>query len=913
MSRNGLSGCILMLTGVLSLSALGVVETADFVGDAYGNTNQWELSETTVDGNGRVFMNDGEAITSPTYDGAVVSLSLSAKMFGSGIAGSGSALIVEARSLSSESWDEVCRLVFVSGAATNETFTLPRGDNYRQFRLAFVKGVGTLRVGSFEATWRADGEVAVPHSLNAAEVNSDSFQATWAIDEPVECFLVDCWRESMTPWAGDKKWTEAFSKCVNATKNAKKLTSDTFDQYTDLAGWSGDYVYLPSGLDGVIQVNKTVTSVGWLVSPGLPALGSVELVVRTRAYVLQPDHVMPVFLIRDGATNEVASFELTESFKDCHCQIPEIREGDRLAFKSFSVGSQRRVLIDSVSLVEGFVPGAPITNFVCESEMVEYSENPGYLVEGLSAGSDYSFSVRAVSGGVTSETSAVCGIVTKTAGDVEDATEWSGVEASDITHASFRLDWPTVSGAAEYRVSVWTNVLQGASPGTVLWSESFSKAMASEGTTAISSDEKFGEDYADSSGWTIVSNVYPSVDAGTVRIGNTSKPGELMAPAMQLPEGCTLRVLARRQTAGEGAIFSAWRRSGDELFEIGEPCEIGEAVSECVWTLPEMGTGDCLVFRSGGGKKSYRTILDEVVILDGYSAGSAVPDYAVNSMMTDGLSYSDSDLTSAVWAYAVEAVDGAGAVIAAATNRVDLINPPPRPVLDAISVSEVLRKGGVRIWQEDFSAFTNVFPAGGNSADWVNGTTLPHWQAYYGGEAVTGITRNQGAKNTKGLYAYWATNELAETYSLGTMTTDDAEEFVYGIAFRNDTVFSARKVSVKYDGIQFGFKNSVQQTLVCECLVTNELVSVAADGAWMECADLSYSTSHDNESGLVSGKDLPVVTPLAADIVGLSVPKDHYFLIRWRRSAVSNGAAMAIDNLSVSFLVQSRPMTIVVR
>lgn len=904
-----------MLMGGLSLSALGVVETADFVGDAYGNTNQWELSETTVDGNGRVFMNDGEAITSPTYDGAVVSLSLSAKMFGSGIADSGSALIVEARSLSSESWDEVCRLVFVSGAATNETFTLPRGDNYRQFRLVFVKGVGTLRVGSFEVTWRTDGEVAVPHSLKAAGTDSDSFLAAWSIDEVVECFLLDCWYESMTPWAGNVRWSESFGRCINGTKNAKSVSGDLFDQYTDLAGWSGDYVYLPSGLDGVIQVNKTVTSVGWLVSPGLPALGSVELVVRTRAYVLQPDHVMPVFLIRDGATNEVASFELTESFKDCHCQIPEIREGDRLAFKSFSVGSQRRVLIDSVSLVEGFVPGAPITNLVCESEMVEYSEAPEHLVEGLSSGGDYFFSVRAVSGGVTSETSAVCGIVTKNAVDVEDATEWSGVEASDITHASFRLDWPSVSGASGYRISVWTNVLQGASRGTVLWSESFSKAMASGGKTAISNDEKFGEDYADSSGWTIVSNVYPSVDAGTVRIGNTSKPGELMAPAMQLPEGCTLIVRARRQTTGECAIFSMWRRSGESLSEIGEACEIGETMTECVWTLPEMGAGDCLVFRSAFGKKSYfRTILDEVEILDGYSAGSTVPDYAVNAMRTDGLSCAVSDMPSAVWTYAVEALDGAGAVIAAATNRVDLINPPPRPVLDAILISEVARKGGIRIWQESFDAFTNVFPTSGkNSADWVNGTTLPHWQAYYGGEPVTAITRNQGAKNTKGLYAYWATNELAETYSLGTMTSGTADEFVYGIAFRNDTVFPARKISVKYDGMQFGFRNSVRQVLVCECLVTNELVSVAADGAWMECADLAYGTSKDRESGLNSGEDLPVVTALAADIAGISVPKDYYFLLRWRRSAVSNGAAMAIDNLSVSFLIQSRPMTIVVR
>jgi hypothetical protein len=261
----------------------------------------------------------------------------------------------------------------------------------------------------------------------------------------------------------------------------------------------------------------------------------------------------------------------------------------------------------------------------------------------------------------------------------------------------------------------------------------------------------------------------------------------------------------------------------------------------------------------------------------------------------------------------VEAVNGAGGVVAVATNRVDLIDLPPQPVLDAISISGLSRKGGARFWQEDFGALANVFAAGKNQADWLNGTTLPHWQAYYGSASVAGITRNNGAGTQKGLYAYWATNKLASTYSLGVMTIGRADDFVYGLAFRNDTAFSARRVTVGYDGMQFGFKNSGTQELVCECLVTNELVTVAADGAWMECADLAYSTSKDIASGLNSGDDLPVVTPLAADIIGLSVPKDCYFLLRWRRSASMNGAAMAIDNVSVSFVSQSRPMTIVLR
>ena len=122
-----------------------------------------------------------------------------------------------------------------------------------------------------------------------------------------------------------------------------------------------------------------------------------------------------------------------------------------------------------------------------------------------------------------------------------------------------------------------------------------------------------------------------------------------------------------------------------------------------------------------------------------------------------------------------------------------------------------------------------------------------------------------------------------------------------------------RKIAVRFDGVQFGFKNKEVQELVCEYLVTNELVSIVADGDWRVCDDLTYFTSKDNTSGLESGKDLPVATEISAEITDASIPNDWHFMLRWRRSAISNAAAMAIDNVSVTFTVQSRPLTIVVR
>ena len=912
MNCKKISVSILILIGGVRLSAWGGVVATDFIDDSNSNTNQWILSETLVDGSGRKFSNDGESIASPIYDGAVVAVSLSAKNVGFRMDGVRSILKIEAKALGSESWTDIHQLVFVNGSATNETVSLSRRDNYRQFRLVFVKGVGTMRVSSFNATWRADGEVAEPRSLKAVDVTSDSFYATWEIEEPVECFLFDCWSESMTPWMGERRWQENFNSCVNSTKSPKKFTEEMFGE-CGLAGWSGDFVYLPAGGNGTVQLNKVSDSVGWLITPELAPMENVELVVRACAFAMQPDHVMPVFIVRGGSTNELAAFELTESFADYHCSLPEILAGDRLAFKSFSVGSKRRVHIDSVSLVEGFEPGHMVTNAVCDSVVVGYSEAPGFHVEGLAAGGKYGFSVRAMSGGVESAPSVMHMVETALFGEEDESDDWSGAAASEITHTSFRMNWSPVSGAAGYRISVWTNVLEGASSGSVLWRESFSKAMSSTSTTAISNPESFSENCADNQGWTIISNVYPSVDAGTVRLGNTSKPGELVTPPLDAVSGGTLRVKLRRQTASEGAIFSVWRGTGNVLAEIGESQEIGEMSTECIWPLPEIGSGDCLVFRSASGKKSYRTLLDEVEILEGYSAGVPAPDYALSSVQVSESSYAVEALPSAVWMYAVEAIDGSGAVVAASTNTVDLVNPPPQPVLDAVAISAIQRKGGERIWYEDFSSFTNVFPTSKNTADWLNGTTLPHWQAYCGDNPVSDVIRNNGAGTRKGLYAYWTTDKLVETYSLGTMTSGTAEEYVYGLSFRNDTAFSVHKVVVRFDGLQFGFRNMEVQNLACEYMVTNELVSVAADGDWHICDDLTYYTAENSSSGLESGKDIPVTTALSADITDVSIPNDCYFMLRWRRNVTSNAAAIAIDNVSVAFAVKSRPFYIVVR
>lgn len=474
------------------------------------------------------------------------------------------------------------------------------------------------------------------------------------------------------------------------------------------------------------------------------------------------------------------------------------------------------------------------------------------------------------------------------------------IEATDITESSFSLSWHPVEGAASYRISVWTNALRGASEGSTIWRESFSNAPASTATAAIRNDEALYGAFADNIGWSIVSNVYPSIDAGTIRIGNTSKPGALLAPANVVAAGTTLLVRARRQTTSEGSRLSVWKIApGGEPESIGEAIEIGVESTLCHWILPAIAADERLLFRSAAGKSSHRTLLDEVSLVEEYSPGTVQADYAVEGLAVTSNGFAAASLATAVWTVAVEAIAN-GEVMCAATNTVDLANPPPEPQR-YVPLSGLARRSGKSIWHEDFSAFATVFAGDDSQADWRNGLTLGAWQAFLGGTAFGTITRNHGAKTAMGLYAYWETNKVAATYALGTMTSSSAQEIVYGLAFRNDTPLRVETVTVRYDGVQFGFRNKDIQSLFYEYRTAEEQYSVLSEGPWTTDGELSFETLADADSNLASGADEPLRRTRSSGARNIKIPPGGCFVLRWRRPRASYSAALAIDNVEVVF------------
>ena len=124
----------------------------------------------------------------------------------------------------------------------------------------------------------------------------------------------------------------------------------------------------------------------------------------------------------------------------------------------------------------------------------------------------------------------------------------------------------------------------------------------------------------------------------------------------------------------------------------------------------------------------------------------------------------------------------------------------------------------------------------------------------------------------------------------------------FGTIFWNDTEGAVRNVAVSYRGKQFGFKNKVSQELEFDFLVTNELVNVDCEGDWRSCRALTFvSPMVGAGEEKKSGADLPVEAAVAAEIQGAAVPAGSYLIVRWRREPTANGAALAIDDVAVSF------------
>ena len=506
----------------------------------------------------------------------------------------------------------------------------------------------------------------------------------------------------------------------------------------------------------------------------------------------------------------------------------------------------------------------------------------------------------------------------------------TNIAIANNTGSSFDISWDPVENATGYCISVWTNKMVGAADGTVTWQETFTRMESGSGS-ALTTTTKNRLSFADHPEWTNETygvthtsgyhNGYLLDGGGGIRLGTSSATGSINVPHAIVAEENVVRIVAARYKSDKGQTLSVLciTEDGTATNLVGTLSLDANGVYS--------GTGDIegapgIVELSGatiGGRlllqtdcgtdgKEARVAIKGITFVTGYAAGTEVCDvFRQEIVPADGAACTVSGLPSVAVNVSVQALaaNAADTSVASEAAIVDLANPPPAPQL-AVSGLRVSGEGG---YVERFGAFTNQ----PSEIAWMDWLTLPYWQVCKGVLSVSKMTVKSGmaAKPTGGLYAYHGTNRAdMASYSLAAVSngTSDNNAMKFGFGVTNDSA------SAVLHGFELGFmarqwtfaetasNRPDAQAMHLEWLVTNAVVSVAAEGDWREVVSARFNAVYSLEA---AGVDADYSTGSVSKAYRLSLENvelkpGQVLMLRWRQDRVSGGEALGVDDVEIT-------------
>ena len=511
----------------------------------------------------------------------------------------------------------------------------------------------------------------------------------------------------------------------------------------------------------------------------------------------------------------------------------------------------------------------------------------------------------------------------------------TNISIASNTGSSFDLSWDAVEGAVGYRIDVWTNKVVGATAGVATWDESFSDMESGTGALMTKTENRLAK--ADLSDWTNETfnvtyvNGFLLDNGGGIRLGTTTATGCIDIPHVVAAGENALRVSAARYGQSKSQQLAAlcvsdggattnlvgtfsidcndtYISSSPDVFDVAAVLE-----------LPDSAVGTTLVLQSvcGSDGKEARIAISEIEFLSGYTPGTSVRDMLREANVASGVtSCTFAALPSVAVQASVQALAAKEAdhSPASAPVEIDLANPPPVPQL-AISGWVVSNEGG---YHESFDALNGL-----SSAVWTDGITLPYWQAGKGEMAADKITTASGLSNksTGGLYAYHGTNKTGvANYSLAALANKN-NKMAFGFAVTNDTDVSLFNFALAFTACQWTFSSSgssprtVDQSLRFSYLITNELVSVAAAGQWIDVPAFTFDATSPAANSLEgAGAHADYTTgsvrvPLSAAL-GVTLHAGEVLLLRWTPDPAPSGEVLGIDDLVLTCERRRAGMTV---
>lgn len=483
------------------------------------------------------------------------------------------------------------------------------------------------------------------------------------------------------------------------------------------------------------------------------------------------------------------------------------------------------------------------------------------------------------------------------------------ISAVAFSEDTVEVSWDPIANAESYRITVWTNATVGASGGNEVWCDGFSNAEAGSTSASAIDTEAFNSSYADIEGWECGTYVYPSTNAGAVRIGGSekSRAGSLLTPPLAAGDW-HLRLRAWRYSASDGNMMPVLRVSGGETSLVCVASFSLDAAEpeELTLRLPRLNDGDRLLLCSFTNR-SPRVVIDRISLLSGYSAGESVPvtvaeipaAATARSCIIQNLPH------GAVVFVGVSAIDADGLQGVQSTGaETDLSNPPPRAVLNAVPISSLSDFA----YSQDFEEFSDA------DTKWLNGTTLPFWQAFKvtddTAEPVEKLSKTDGKAQAGGIYRL-ASNSYTNGYAFGACAAA-GNGYVWGIAFSNDTPYKVSLTNLSFRAAQWGFGNTTSQCIRLSVIVTNELVNIASGGAWSEFSNLQFDAPFSD--GDVHDAPHGGEVPLSSAVDDAEIPPGSVLLLKWSfiRPAGQSGrsAVLGIDDVCALFSKRGRGFVI---
>lgn len=225
-------------------------------------------------------------------------------------------------------------------------FPIPEEAGVRRVSL-FIDGSGTAGVWGVGrlAVVTAD-DVETPQGLRVTRTGSSRAVFSWTNNFSTVSNVVSLTRLSM-----EREGEETLFFCDFSDFSAGGNPRDYTDALPTLyPGLSGVRIYAPKGSSGICQISNG--DMHGALEIDAPADGYSDVVLHIRLKRYPGDHAETEVRWTDGSrTNSIASVSLSDEFSDEEIDVSSVPRGASLLVCEDSAKGDRRVLVDSLSLV----------------------------------------------------------------------------------------------------------------------------------------------------------------------------------------------------------------------------------------------------------------------------------------------------------------------------------------------------------------------------------------------------------------------------------------------------------------------------------------------------------------------------------------------------------------------------------